>query len=87
MPGRLVEVSATRPRAALAAVQAVPGVASAHLLGDVVRVLWSGSAEPEQALGAALAAAGVDGAATREVAPDMESVFAYLADPATGVAS
>lgn len=87
VPGRLVEVSATRPRAALAAVQAVPGVASAHLLGDVVRVLWSGSAEPEQALGAALAAAGVDGAATREVVPDMESVFAYLADPATGVAS
>jgi hypothetical protein len=53
----------------------------------VVRVLWSGSAEPEQALGAALAAAGVPGAATREVAPDMESVFAYLADLATGVAS
>jgi ABC-2 type transport system ATP-binding protein len=84
VPGRLVEVSATQPRAALAAVQAVPGVESAHLLGDVVRVLWSGAAEPEQALGAALAAAGVDGAGTREVAPDMETVFAYLADPSSG---
>jgi ABC-2 type transport system ATP-binding protein len=87
VPGRLVEVSATYPRAALAAVQAVPGVESAHLLGDVVRVLWSGAAEPEQALGSALAAAGVDAAGTREVAPDMETVFAYLADPSSGSGS
>ncbi|MCC6496976.1 MAG: ABC transporter ATP-binding protein [Propionibacteriaceae bacterium] len=84
VPGRLVEVAATQPRAALAAVKGVPGVASAHLLGDVVRVLWSGSAQPEAALGAALTAAGVSGAGTREVAPDMETVFAYLADPSSG---
>ena len=83
VPGRLVEVSATHPRAALAAIQVLPGVESAHLLGDVVRVLWSGAAAPEQALGAALAAAGVDGAGTREVAPDMETVFAYLAGKGT----
>ena len=84
IPGRLVEVAATEPRAALAAVQGVPGVDSAHLLGDVVRVLWSGSAEPESVLRTALAAAGVGGAGTREVAPDMETVFAYLADSSAG---
>jgi len=49
-------------------------------------VLWSGADEPEQALGSALAAAGVDGAATREVAPDMETVFAYLAGPVAELA-
>jgi ABC-2 type transport system ATP-binding protein len=82
VPGRLVEVSAHEPRAALAAVQAVAGVASAHLLGDVVRVLWSGSDQPEQALSPALAAAGIAGASVREIAPDMETVFAYLAGTA-----
>jgi ABC-2 type transport system ATP-binding protein len=80
VPGRLVEVSAPQPRAALAAVQAVPGVASTHLLGDVVRVLWSGDDQPGPALTAALAAAGVDGAGIRDIAPDMETVFAYLAE-------
>ncbi len=84
VPGRFVEVTASQPRVALATVQDLPGVSSAHLLGDVVRVLWSGSGEPEPALGAALTAAGVSAAGTREVSPDMETVFAYLADPSTG---
>ena len=83
VPGRLVEVSAAQPRAALAAVQTVSGVTSAHLLGDVVRVLWDGTDEPGHALDAALSAAGVRAAGTREVAADMETVFAYLADPSS----
>jgi ABC-2 type transport system ATP-binding protein len=83
VPGRLLEVSATGARAAMAAVEHVPGVSSAHLLGDVVRVLWDGPGEPEPALASALASAGVSDAAIREVAPDMESVFAYLADPSS----
>ncbi|MFZ0530288.1 MAG: ABC transporter ATP-binding protein, partial [Propionicimonas sp.] len=82
VPGRLVEVSATEPRAALAAVANRPGVGSAHLLGDVVRIHWTDTQEPEPAVSAWLAAAGLGGATVREVAPDMESVFAFLAEPA-----
>jgi ABC-2 type transport system ATP-binding protein len=80
VPGRLLEVSAADPRAAMAAVADVPGVASAHLLGDVVRVLWAGRADPASPLGDALRAAGVAGAGVHEVPADMESVFAYLAE-------
>ena len=87
VPGRLVEVSAAEPRAALAAVRNLPGVASVHLLGDVVRVLWDGSAEPEPALAAGLAAAGITAVGIREVAADMESVFAYLADSSSSSGS
>ncbi len=83
VPGRLVEVSATHPRQALAALHSLPGVGSVHLLGDVVRVLWNGTGDPLPTLTAALTAAGVPGAGVREVAPDMETVFAYLAEPST----
>jgi ABC-2 type transport system ATP-binding protein len=80
VPGRLLEVTATDARAAMAAVEHVPGVGSAHLLGDAVRVLWDAPGEPEPVLTAALATAGITGADVREVAPDMESAFAYLAE-------
>ena len=83
VPGRLVEVCSDAPRSALAAVSELPGISSAHLLGDIVRVLWCGNNDPRGALTAALADAGVTGAAVREVAADMESVFAYLADPSS----
>jgi ABC-2 type transport system ATP-binding protein len=41
VPGTLLEISAPDPRAVIAALAGAPGVASAHLLGDVVRVLTS----------------------------------------------
>lgn len=53
---------------------------SVHLLGDVVRVLWDGPGEPESTLTAALATAGMPDAVVRETSPDMETVFAYLAE-------
>ncbi len=81
VPGTLLEVVSAFPRAALAAVQNLPGVSSVHLLGDLVRVLWTGSGEPEPALDAAFVAAGVRVLGTRRVSPDMESVFAFLAEP------
>lgn len=83
VPGQLLEIAAAEPRAAMAVAQAVPGVTSVHLLGDVVRVLWAPEGDPEAALSAALAAAGLDGT-VREVAPDMETVFAYLAEISGG---
>ncbi|MCA0295418.1 MAG: ABC transporter ATP-binding protein [Actinobacteria bacterium] len=80
VPGRLLEVSATDPRAALAVVRTLPGVASVHLLGDVVRVLWEAPSEPVGPLTSALVAAGLHGVGVREISPDMETVFAFLAE-------
>jgi ABC-2 type transport system ATP-binding protein len=80
VPGRLLEVSSVRPREALSILAGTQGVRSAHLLGDVVRVLWDAPDEPQPALAAHLSAAGVADAAVRETSPDMETVFAYLAE-------
>lgn len=80
IPGQLVEIVGPKPRAALTAVADLPEVASAHLLGDVVRVLWDGGGRPETTLTAALGAAGLGQSTVRPVAPDMESVFAVLAE-------
>jgi ABC-2 type transport system ATP-binding protein len=84
VPGRLLEVSATDPRAALGAIRPVPGVTSVHLFGDVVRVLWDAPGDPHAPLTAALAAVGLAEAGVREVSPDMETVFAYLAESSAG---
>lgn len=86
VPGRLIEVTTTEPRAALRVVAGLAGVHSAHLLGDLVRVLWTTAEEPTTALLSALAVAGLAQAEAREVSIDMETVFAYLAEqsPARG---
>jgi len=80
VPGTLFEIAAEEPRMVLAALEAVPGVASAHLYGEVVRVL----AEPDGADAGSLAEAARDaGVEIREIAEtriDMEAVFAYLAE-------
>lgn len=70
VPGRLVEVTAPDPRAAMAELRDVPGVLSAHLLGNLVRVLWDSPADPASALGHPC----------RVVPIDMETVFALLAE-------
>jgi ABC-2 type transport system ATP-binding protein len=81
VPGRLLEVSSVDPRRALAAVTTLDGVDSAHLLGDLVRVLWIGAEDPFDALMAALGSE--DATLTVRAAPiDMETVFAYLAENA-----
>lgn len=77
VPGTLFEVMAEDPRAAMAALEGRPGVASTHLLGDTVRVLLVEGATV--GLDRALAEAEVT-AVVRPIAMDMESVFAYLAD-------
>lgn len=83
VPGTVLEVTAPEPRAALAACEPLPGVLSAHLLGDVVRVLVADDVGPDviapDALAAGLRDGGVD-AAVRVIEPDMEAAFAYLAE-------
>ena len=82
VPGRLVEVTSAQPRRALAIAERLAGVASAHLLGDVVRVLWSAPSDPGAELGAALNAAGLTEAKVSAADIDMETVFAFLAETA-----
>jgi ABC-2 type transport system ATP-binding protein len=79
LPGTLLEIESGRPRDALAVVAGRPEAASAHLLGQAVRVLWTGS--DAAASVRALVAPAVPDAVVHEVVPDMEAVFAYLADP------
>jgi ABC-2 type transport system ATP-binding protein len=79
VPGRLFELATSDPRAALALIEHVAGVDSAHLFGDLVRVLWTGTDDPETSLRQALGS--LPGAVdVRPAAIDMETVFAYLAE-------
>jgi ABC-type multidrug transport system, ATPase component len=82
VPGRLLEVVAGDPRAVLAGLRELPEVASSHLFGDVVRVLWQVPDDPEAVILPALARAGVPDARVRPTEMDMESAFAFLAEAA-----
>ena len=77
LPGTLLEIESGRPRAALAAVEPRPEAASAHLLGQAVRVLWTGP--DATASVSTLVRDAVPDAVVHRVDPDMEAVFAYLA--------
>ncbi|MGV8084010.1 MAG: ABC transporter ATP-binding protein [Coriobacteriia bacterium] len=70
VPGTLFEVIAPAPRAALTALAGTPGVTSAHLYGEAVRVLWAGTGESGDAdagaAGRADAGAGAAGRAAVE---------------------
>ncbi|MGC4153639.1 MAG: ABC transporter ATP-binding protein [Propionicimonas sp.] len=81
VPGTLLEITASDPRAALAAVRDLPSVTQAHLLGNAVRVLVEAApgASTEPGVARALREAAVD-ATVRPIEMDMESVFAYLAE-------
>jgi len=82
VPGRLLEVLADDPRAALAALRELPEAISPHLFGDVVRVLWQLPDDPAQVIVPALTRSGVDGVQLRGTDMDMESAFAFLAETA-----
>ena len=86
--GTLLEITSPDPRAALATLRELPGVTQAHLLGDTVRALTdvpaSGPARTVPGgpgLARVLADAGIT-AEVREIAMDMESVYAHLAERA-----
>ncbi|MDR1768962.1 MAG: ATP-binding cassette domain-containing protein [Propionibacteriaceae bacterium] len=82
VPGRLLEVRVSDSRAAAPVLAALPGALSAHPLGDTVRLLWDGDDDPD--VDGALAPSGVEALAVRQLVPDMETVFTYLAEPAPG---
>lgn len=87
VPGRLIEVLADDPRAALAALRGLPETASPHLFGDVVRVLWQVPDDPAPVIVGFLTAAGIAGVTVRGTDMDMESAFAFLAESATAGAA
>ena len=80
VPGMLFELTTPQPRAVLAAVTGIPGVRSAHLYGDVVRVLWIGDDRGAAELTSRLLAAGVHVSAVRPARVDMEAAFAFLTE-------
>ncbi|WP_313025068.1 ABC transporter ATP-binding protein [Mobilicoccus sp.] len=96
VPGVLLEVGGAAPRDVLGALQAAhdPRLRSAHLHGDVVRVLWEGPTESSSASLDSLAVHhdsatrlveeiaahhGVPGVVARRLRVDMEAAFAVLA--------
>lgn len=80
VPGTLFEAAAPDPRAALAALCGTPGVTSAHLYGDVVRVLSAPGGPSVGDLLGKLRDAGIADATVRAADVDMEAAFAYLAE-------
>jgi ABC-2 type transport system ATP-binding protein len=81
VPGTLFELTTAEPRVVLAAVAGIPGVRSAHLYGEVVRVLWTGDGRAPEELTLRLIGMGVSVPAIRPARVDMEAAFAFLAEP------
>ena len=80
VPGALFEVGSADPRQALAALAGSPGVASAHLLGELVRVLAAPDGPDLAEMTARLRSAGIEDASVRPARVDMEAAFAFLAE-------
>lgn len=80
VPGTLYEVRTPAARTAHKVLADLPGVLAAHPMGDAVRVLWDANPAAQQKITEALDAAGLPGAVIEQIAPDMETVFAYLAE-------
>jgi ABC-2 type transport system ATP-binding protein len=80
VPGRLFEIVAADPRAALAALRDADGLSSPHLFGEVVRVLSGVDGPDAEGISAWLAEHGVVADEVRPARTDMETVFAYLAE-------
>jgi len=87
VPGDLFEVSSPDPRAALAALAGTPGIVSAHLLGEVVRVLSAPDGPDDAEMAAVLRAAGIADARVARARVDMEAAFAFLAEQGGGEAA
>jgi ABC-2 type transport system ATP-binding protein len=80
VPGSLFELATPHPRAVLAALAGTPDVLSAHLYGDVVRLLWTGDGSADQELTSRLLAANLTATAIRPARVDMEAAFAFLTE-------
>lgn len=82
VPGRLIEVASSSERDALEAVRSLPGVLSAIVHGDLVRVLVAEDGPGPRELADAVSSAGIGGAGARYGRVDMEAAFAHLAEEA-----
>jgi ABC-2 type transport system ATP-binding protein len=80
VPGTLYEVAASPQREAVEELAALPGARSAHVLGEVVRVLADENGPDEPAMRRALEAAGIEVSRVRRTPIDMEAAFAFLAE-------
>lgn len=82
VPGTLFEVAVADPRAVLNILLGIRGVSSAHVYGDVVRVLAAPSGPDAAGLEDHLHRVGICAAEVRPVDVDMEAAFAFLAEQA-----
>jgi len=78
MPGMLLSVTTHNPRAALAALDAMPGVLGRLLMGDRVNVRVDDAERRLPELRARLAALGILDAEISRIAPGIEDVFVAL---------
>ncbi len=79
VPGTLFEVLSPTPREALRVASTLPGLASAHLYGEVVRIL-STQTPTAQEVAAFLTDRGIAVDSARVARVDMEAAFAFLAE-------
>lgn len=80
VPGRLIEVTMPDPRRAIPVMADSTNVESVHLFGDLLRVLWNGDQDPLRGVRELLDTADLGSAQVTEIAVDMETAFAYLAE-------
>ncbi len=83
VPGTLFEIATSDPRRALMELGGLPGIASAHLQGELVRVLAQLDGPDAAALEAALQGSNLAGSSVRTAVIDMEAAFAFLAETGT----
>lgn len=84
VPGTLYELTVAHGRGALPVLSALPGVRSAHLYGERVRVLVAPDGPAAADLEDALVSAGRGASEVRTAQVDMEAAFAFLAEQAEG---
>ncbi len=78
VPGLLFEVAGGPPRPVVAAAENHPQVVSAHVLGDLARIVWDGEPDPE----AVSELVGRPVTEVHQVPMDMETAFIVLAQEA-----
>lgn len=86
VPGTLYEVSVPEPRHALSSLEELAGITSAHIYGEVVRVLAQQDGPDADQIRDAARAAGIEPVDVRPARVDMEAVFAFLAEEESAAA-
>lgn len=83
VPGTVIELVAEPQRTAVERLAEMPGIASAHVLGEAVRVLVAPGGPSPESLAETLRADGLEVSRSHAIAADMEAAFAYLAEGVT----